>query len=148
MSWAEVKKINSDMSVSLDELFKNSMRIYNSDTLLIKEVYNGSVQFVYLTDTPVGGSYTMLYPGVVTIKCIYQHSLSGGEVRVFVNGVKVSTLDISSDVIAPVLTNIEVQRGNVITFSTYSRNSGSFAKTINLSINGFVGLGNGAIVVE
>lgn len=31
MSWAEVKKINSDMTVSLDELFKNSFTLYVSD---------------------------------------------------------------------------------------------------------------------
>ena len=34
MSWAEVKKINSDMTTPLDRLFKNSFYLYASDNTL------------------------------------------------------------------------------------------------------------------
>lgn len=72
MSWAEVMKINSDMSTPLNELFQNSMRYVSSDNVIsvvASNVYVSTTTKVFLTKI-------MNHAGVLKLRLIKDSNLN------------------------------------------------------------------------
>ena len=82
MSWAEVKKINSDMTTPLDQLFKNSFYLYASDNTLAAITRDFATRY---------GSIKVNYDGACRVKLSLVNNSSAGETATF--SVKVNGID-------------------------------------------------------
>lgn len=82
MSWAEVKKINSDMTTPLDQLFKNSFYLYASDNTLAAITKDFATRY---------GSIKVNYDGACRVKLSLVNNSSAGETATF--SVKVNGID-------------------------------------------------------
>ena len=82
MSWAEVKKINSDMTTPLDQLFKNSFYLYASDNTLAAITRDFATRH---------GSIKVNYDGACRVKLSLVNNSSAGETATF--SVKVNGID-------------------------------------------------------
>ena len=91
MSWAEVKKINSDLSTPLNELIDSKMRYITSDNVIS----------VIGTSTTITISEKILlekkmkYPGVLSLR-IYKPSVNA-YAYVYKNDVKILTITAESN---------------------------------------------------
>ena len=109
MSWAEVKKINSDMSVPLDKLIKGNKRLAASDAVLAvivseeKAISDGKKTFGYFTPK-VSGNIRLL----ANLKV----SGSGGRVRVILSkpdGTTVGEVSTSNSTYTEVFNDINIE---------------------------------------
>ena len=81
MSWAEVKKINSDMTTPLDQLFKNSFYLYASDNTLAAITRDFATRY---------GSIKVNYDGACRVKLSLVNTSTMGATANFyvkVNGI-------------------------------------------------------------
>lgn len=81
MSWAEVKKINSDMTTPLDQLFKNSFYLYASDNTLAAITRDFATRY---------GSIKVNYDGACRVKLSLVNTSTMGNTANFyvkVNGI-------------------------------------------------------------
>lgn len=91
MSWAEVKKINSDLSTPLNELIENKMRYITSDNVI--SVIGTSTSISVTEKTLL--EKKMKYPGVLSLR-IYRPSVNA-YAYVYKNGVKILTITAESN---------------------------------------------------
>ena len=118
MSWAEVKKINSDLSTPLNEFIENKMRYVASDNTL-HVITNG---FVVVKGT----EYTlftkkMKHPGVLKLAITKDDNFSM-DVYIYKNDKKIITKDLLSDG-SYYTADFGFEKGDNIRITAYSRNS-------------------------
>ena len=120
MSWAEVKKINSDMNVPLDELIKSQRSLGASDAvmavLVTSQVSQGSG-----SGSPSLGTFVPKVDGSVRIEINGRRwsSDAGGSVHVFEDGIDKKTIRIDTSSYAVSTADISVTAGKTYELKLY-----------------------------
>lgn len=142
MSWAEVKKINSDMLTPLDRLFKNSFYLYASDNTLAA-----------ITKYPMERSIKVKYDGACRVKLLLHNGSSTRgdsiEISVKVNGTHKAyiTGELVAGASGEAYVDISVNKNDVITIEEVSISSHINVSAFNLC--GTIGVGGlGAEAIE
>lgn len=112
MSWAEVKKINSDMSVPLDELIKSQRSLGASDAV-VAVLVSSQVSLGYGDGSPSLGTFTPKVNGSVRVEINGRrwNSDLGGYVLVYEDGVSKARISIDTSSYAPSTADIAVTAG-------------------------------------
>lgn len=118
MSWAEVKKINSDLSTPLNEFIENKMRYVSSDNTL-HVITNGFVVDMGNEDTLF--TKIMKHPGVLRLD-IRKDTDFSLDVYIYKNDEKIITKTLSSSG-SYYTENFEFEKGDNIRITAYSRYS-------------------------
>lgn len=118
MSWAEVKKINSDLSTPLNEFIENKMRYVTSDNTL-HVITNGFYVPKGHEDTLF--TKTMKHPGVLKLAIIKDTGFST-DVYIYKNDEKIITKTLLSDG-SHYTADFEFEKGDNIRITAYSRYS-------------------------
>ena len=109
MSWAEVKKINSDMSVPLDKLIKGNKRLAASDAVLAVIV---SEEKFISQSSKILGYFTPKVSGNIRLLANLKVSNSGGRVYVRLlnpDGTEVGNVSTSSSTYTEVSNDINIE---------------------------------------
>lgn len=134
MSWAEVKKINSNPLMPLDEFIESKMRYIASDNVLsviANNIYLSKSEKEFLTKS-------MKHPGVLNVQISKQ---TGFAMNLFVyrNGTKILTIECESNGTS-YSGNFEFDKGDVIKITAKAPSSGGMISFINL--RGMVAFGD------
>lgn len=135
MSWAEVKKINSDLSTPLNEFIENKMRYVTSDNTL-HVITNGFYVVKETEDTLF--TKKMKHPGVLRLD-IRKDTDFSMDVYIYKNDEKIITKNLSSS--GSYYTEyFEFEKGDNIRISAYSRYSNG--KITYMGLCGMVAFGD------
>lgn len=142
MSWAEVKKINSDLSTPLDKLFKDSFYLYASDNTLFVVTNSEKAEL----SSKVLMNKTLNYGGCIRLSgklisnynrhCVLTLRINGVVKATFING--------NGDVLTPFSEDFSVQKGDEISIGLKLNSTPvgeAYAKDVYL--RGTIGIGGG-----
>ena len=135
MSWAEVKKINSDLSTPLNEFIENKMRYVASDNTL-HVITNGFVVVHGTEDTLF--TKKMKHPGVLRLD-IRKDTDFSMDVYIYKNDEKIITKTLSSSG-SYYTEDFEFEKGDNIRISAYSRSSNG--RITYMGLRGMVAFGD------
>ena len=135
MSWAEVKKINSDLSTPLNEFIENKMRYVASDNTL-HVITNGFVVVKGTEDTLF--TKKMKHPGVLRL-AITKDTNFGMDLYIYKNDEKIITKTLSSSG-SYYTEDFEFEKGDNIRITAYSRNSSG--RITYMGLRGMVAFGD------
>ena len=135
MSWAEVKKINSDLSTPLNEFIENKMRYVTSDNTL-HVITNGFYVSKGHEDTLF--TKTMKHPGVLKLAITKDDNFSM-DVYIYKNDEKIITKNLESDG-SYYTEDFEFEKGDNIRISAYSRYSSG--RITYMGLRGMVAFGD------
>ena len=124
MSWAKVKKINSDMSTPLDVLIKGSKRIGASDdiyAIVSSNKASGSMTF---------GKFTAKVGGSIRLIAIGESTYSSGVVSAIVSGTSYRLIFTAEEGETTKYIDIPVNEGSVVSISQ----SGGYFSTSSVKI--------------